>query len=96
MKTVTIEDPREVVEMLKIEYPRHTRIEANYCEKGWRIIVHMAGTNCPPGGIGQTLETALAMLQVRMDACDPIKKLRSQADDYGYRIVKKKEPVEAR
>lgn len=94
MNQVTIDDPKEVAEMVGREYPKNMGIDARFDQFGWKITVRLPRTDTHPMGKGESVESAFAMLEAAMDRCDPIKNLKRQADGYGYRIVKKKEPVE--
>ena len=88
MKTITIEDPAQVKEMLDLElgsnigghHPMFTR-------DGWRAS-HWTGGIEYVDGTGATAAELLADLKAKIAAHDPLAKLRAEADKHGYALMK--------
>lgn len=88
MKTITIEDPAQVKELLDLElgsnigghHPMFTR-------DGWRAS-HWTGSIEYVDGTGATAAELLADLKAKIAAHDPLAKLRKDAESHGYVLTK--------
>jgi hypothetical protein len=88
MKTITIEDPQEVKELLDRElgsnigghHPMFTR-------EGWRAS-HWTGSIEYVDGSGATAAELLADLRHKISNYDPLAKLRAEAEKAGYALMK--------
>jgi hypothetical protein len=91
MKTITIEDPQEVKELLDLElgsnigghHPMFTR-------DGWRAS-HWTGSIEYVDGTGATAAELLADLRDKIANYDPLAKLRKEADKAGYTLTPKQD-----
>ena len=91
MKTITIEDPAQVKELLDLElgsnigghHPMFTR-------DGWRAS-HWTGGIEYVDGTGATAAELLADLQAKIAAHDPLAKLRAEAEKAGYTLTPKQD-----
>jgi hypothetical protein len=91
MKTITIEDPQEVKELLDRElgsnigghHPMFTR-------DGWRAS-HWTGDIEYVDGSGATAAELLADLKAKIEAHDPLAKLRKEAEKAGYTLTPKQD-----
>jgi hypothetical protein len=88
MKTITIEDPAQVKELLDRElgsnigghHPIFTR-------DGWRAS-HWTGSIEYVDGSGATASELLADLRDKISNYDPLTKLRKEAEKAGYALMK--------
>jgi hypothetical protein len=88
MKTITIEDPAQVKELLDRElgsnigghHPMFTR-------EGWRAS-HWTGSTEYVDGTGATASELLADLRDKIANYDPVTKLRAEAEKAGYALMK--------
>jgi hypothetical protein len=91
MKTITIEDPAQVKELLDLElginigghHPMFTR-------DGWKAS-HWVGSTEYVDGTGTTAAELLADLRDKIANYDPLTKLRAEAEKAGYSLTPKQD-----
>lgn len=91
MKTITIENPAQVKELLDLELGSniggHHPI---FTSEGWRAS-HWTGDIDYVTGTGATAAELLADLKANIAAHDPLAKLRKDADKAGYTLTPKQD-----
>jgi len=86
---ITIPDPAAVQAMLLAEFPESYLAAASYDHRGWSMFAFLRGRKEDPTGHGATPEECLADLKEKMAACDPLAKLRKEAEQHGYELTPK-------
>lgn len=87
MKTITIEDPADVLEAMQAEYPtiKPSDITATFGRDGWTLCLwHESETI---RGSGASAQYALAQLRSKYEENSPEEKLRAEAAKLGMKLV---------
>jgi hypothetical protein len=88
MKTTTAE-LLAANDALRVEYPTACIVDAAMDCKGFKLTVIPASINEDSQvGKGSTVEDALADLRAKFVANDPVAKIRKQAEELGYGLLK--------
>jgi len=86
--TITIPDPAAVQAMMDEQFPTSMLRHASFDKDGWRMFAMMHGTRDDPTGKGATPEEALADLRAKLAENDPLAKLRKEAEQHGFALMK--------
>lgn len=88
MKTIIIEDPAQVKELLDLELGINTGgHHPLFTRDGWRASHWVAGIEYVDG-TGSTAAELLADLKAKIAEHDPLAKLRKEAEAHGYALMK--------
>jgi hypothetical protein len=87
--TTTTRELLAANDTLRSEYPTACIVDATMDCKGFRLMVIPASINEDSQiGKGATVEDALADLRAKFVANDPVAKIRKQAEELGYGLLK--------
>jgi hypothetical protein len=87
--TTTTQELLDANDALRAEYPTALIVDATFANDGFRLTVIPRGIHEDGQvGKGQTVADALADLRAKFIANDPVAKIRKQAEELGYGLLK--------